>query len=421
MVFSIMGLFGVSLNPKAFHADDRIGATVALAKEILRQGKSASWLGISFHLPPCRQLSTFPDFPQTSVAGTARIMTHAGPQEVQKLVAVDYPNRAALPVSLPQGTMSDDGYLKFTCKAAPVKALLYSQKHEFPHADISVAFPLLDVKRVLTKRESSKWVPPNGEDGSTFTAADKTVWQLLDKNDASQSASNVPHKFAILLGWFDKYLPGQTAAIDRNIKLMVVEEHVPGRFHAVAGASLHHKLKTQVMQWQEYRFNVGGPEPLQADSSMLRASNYLLQDERTDHSDCEEHSERPARGILPEAFLYKRNAKYDPKKGFYWIEFKNVMVDPQSFTDDPEHLRSELLAWNTWLKPETVVATRYIQPISQPKNNRGAFKTVTVILRLTGLLHPMEDITTLYEVGLFIHGGRYRLTDFEDQSFVQFG
>ncbi len=42
MVLSIMGILGVSLDLREFPEDDRIGATIALTREILRQGRSAS-------------------------------------------------------------------------------------------------------------------------------------------------------------------------------------------------------------------------------------------------------------------------------------------------------------------------------------------------------------------------------------------
>ncbi|KAK3343576.1 hypothetical protein B0T25DRAFT_634640 [Lasiosphaeria hispida] len=72
MVLSIMGLMGVSLDPRGFSADDRIGATVALARAILEKGGSADWLGMPAKIPPCPQLSIFPQFPETDVAGSAR-------------------------------------------------------------------------------------------------------------------------------------------------------------------------------------------------------------------------------------------------------------------------------------------------------------------------------------------------------------
>jgi len=36
MVLSIMQILGVALDPKGFHADDRMGATIALAQGLLK-------------------------------------------------------------------------------------------------------------------------------------------------------------------------------------------------------------------------------------------------------------------------------------------------------------------------------------------------------------------------------------------------
>lgn len=63
MIFSTMGLFGVTLDTTAFDKNDRIGATIALAQNILEQGGRANWLGLSFDIDPCPFISTFPTFP----------------------------------------------------------------------------------------------------------------------------------------------------------------------------------------------------------------------------------------------------------------------------------------------------------------------------------------------------------------------
>jgi len=117
MVFSIMGLFDVILDPSMFQKEDRIGATVALAKEILRKGGRASWLGMSFRLPPCSMLCTFPVFPQTSVSGKAFVSTRTGLRETAEFVDGEYPNELGLGAPLPGGTMDDDGYFMFSARA----------------------------------------------------------------------------------------------------------------------------------------------------------------------------------------------------------------------------------------------------------------------------------------------------------------
>lgn len=63
MVFSIMGLFGVTLNPGDFHPDDRVGATIALAREILHAGGDASWVAQRRACGPVCRYHTFPNFP----------------------------------------------------------------------------------------------------------------------------------------------------------------------------------------------------------------------------------------------------------------------------------------------------------------------------------------------------------------------
>ncbi|PBK63314.1 hypothetical protein ARMSODRAFT_1088617 [Armillaria solidipes] len=71
MVFSIMGLFGVTLNPRKFETHDRLGATIALAREILKQGGSPAWLATSLSLPENPSIRSFPKFPETDKAGAA--------------------------------------------------------------------------------------------------------------------------------------------------------------------------------------------------------------------------------------------------------------------------------------------------------------------------------------------------------------
>ena len=116
MVFSIMGLFWVILDHNMFEAENRIGATVALAKEILRKGGRASWLGMSFRLPPCSMLCTFSVFAETSVSGKALVRTRTGLREAAEFVDGEYPNELGLG-ALPGGTMDDDGYFTFSARA----------------------------------------------------------------------------------------------------------------------------------------------------------------------------------------------------------------------------------------------------------------------------------------------------------------
>ncbi|OAX42773.1 hypothetical protein K503DRAFT_779708 [Rhizopogon vinicolor AM-OR11-026] len=237
MVFSIMGLFGVILDPKMFEKEDRIGATVALAKEILRKGGRASWLGMSFRLPPCSALCTFPVFAETSVSGKALVRTRTGLREVAEFVDGEYPNELGLGTPLPGGAMDDDGYFTFSGRAVhlvPGTSEL-DHKHEDKNIDLS--------RRLITST--------NGR-----------VWEIVSEEHVRGSTS-LGNTHGVILGWFQDYYPGASLAHNKHyIKGMVVEEHAPERFHIVTFFSLHLRDREWVKSWQEHRFSVGGPNPL---------------------------------------------------------------------------------------------------------------------------------------------------------------
>ena len=86
MILSIMGVFGVSLDPAAFHKNGRHGAAIALAQEILKRGGRASWLDAAGGVPPESTLSSFPSFPGTSTNGAAFIRVDGGAYKVPDLV-----------------------------------------------------------------------------------------------------------------------------------------------------------------------------------------------------------------------------------------------------------------------------------------------------------------------------------------------
>lgn len=123
MIFSIMGLLGVTLEPSSFDKNDRYRATIALARELLAKGEPARWLGMSLSLKPDPHISTIPRMPETSVGGKACIQTPAGRKEVASLVGDGW----WWLKGPPKGTMDEDGYFKFRAKAAPVVRLKQSK------------------------------------------------------------------------------------------------------------------------------------------------------------------------------------------------------------------------------------------------------------------------------------------------------
>ena len=85
MVFSVMHLFNVSLDPSHFSVDDRNGAAIALIKQILQRTHDEGerkmkghWLGALYFITPSPQISTLPLFPETSVGGLAYVVQADG-------------------------------------------------------------------------------------------------------------------------------------------------------------------------------------------------------------------------------------------------------------------------------------------------------------------------------------------------------
>lgn len=118
MVFSIMGLFGVTLNPKEFEAHDRLGATIALAREILKQGGSPTWLATSLSLPENPSVRSFPRFPETDKAGVA--VYEVASQRLEAAELMQDVDGWLATEGIPGAQMDADGFLTLTLKCVPV-------------------------------------------------------------------------------------------------------------------------------------------------------------------------------------------------------------------------------------------------------------------------------------------------------------
>ncbi|KAJ6594584.1 hypothetical protein B0H19DRAFT_1056849 [Mycena capillaripes] len=224
MVFSIMGLFDVTLDTSQFGANDRVPATIALARAILEKGGRVSWLAAAFRIPPSPHISTFPVFPRTSVSGKAYVAISGGLQEVSLLMENEYPIAAAL-VSMPYATMDRHGYLSFTAKCIRLDVSL-----------VDVAEP------AAAKPEYVK-------------AVDGTRWKIREDGDMAEG-----DVFAVLVGFFVGYYPGGTPAHDaNNIRAMVVQKHATDRFHVRSYLMLSRRAMQWVKAWPERTFSIGGP------------------------------------------------------------------------------------------------------------------------------------------------------------------
>ncbi|KAG5649375.1 hypothetical protein H0H81_004239 [Sphagnurus paluster] len=264
MVFSIMGLFGVSLSPRDFDKNDRVGATIALAQEILRNKGRASWLSATLPFPPCRQLSSFPDFPLTTVDGIPRVPTEHGLKDVIELM--DDSN--AWYQELPRGEMSDDGYLTFRSQAvelAPVTA------QEFDHKDIGIG---IGGEQLLKAMNGTTWeirddliqdhrpIIPN--ESSPFMAACRRWARRLGilSRPVWPPPCPQPKAFAVFLG------PGFEHSgfkyIDKPIETtqsqaILIEEHAPGKYQRTSYFTWPLKVANTIT-WLDYPVCIGGPD-----------------------------------------------------------------------------------------------------------------------------------------------------------------
>ncbi|THU77023.1 hypothetical protein K435DRAFT_846342 [Dendrothele bispora CBS 962.96] len=247
MVFSIMGLFGVTLDPMSFRTEDRIGATIALSREILRRGGSASWIGISTHAPPCRQLSTFPEFPETSVAGKAWIKVKGNQEtmiEAGTIVDEDaHIGKTTISTReyMIEGDMDEAGYLNFRRKACVVT----------PGAASSVP-GLMDCAECLRIMEdpASQHLSVESVDGRT--------WHFHEGVNFDQY--KFPRTAAVVVGYVAT--TSLSEEYEEFLKLMLVQEHVPGRCHVVSYFKIPNFdwIWENETNWKEFEFSVGGPD-----------------------------------------------------------------------------------------------------------------------------------------------------------------
>jgi hypothetical protein len=255
MVFSIMGIFGVTLDPHAFEADDRLGATVALMREILNQpGGRASWLGVAPHLPPHPRLSTVPKFPRTSVDGKVEFELDLGPEVAERghnrsLGQTLSKRRLAIldPRSLPMpsGSVDEAGYLCITRKTIRVYPLQRERVDEDHHEH-------LELGRVS---------PP--ECCLYNWAINGTGWLFYD---ATGSHSNIPQDtiletetLAVLVSFHNEFSMSGLWEGPRFISAMLVREHAPNHYHIESYFELSARLETWVQTWEERELRIGGP------------------------------------------------------------------------------------------------------------------------------------------------------------------
>lgn len=239
MILSIMGLFDVSLDPRAFHKDDREGATIALAREVLRKGGTPSWLGVSFSMPISRRLSTFPEFPITRVDGAACVRTADGVREVTEVIQDEFLASWSIKEGIGKASMDELGYLTFSGRA--VQLVPYCQ-HEPSQED---ACHCDTVKRVFIK------------------ALNGSIWEIADgRGSADSVATSSSTAYAVFLGLMLAHPFASRGTLATHfLAAMLVEEHAAGRYHRTSNFTLCHCFENVIKSsWEEREFTVGGPD-----------------------------------------------------------------------------------------------------------------------------------------------------------------
>ncbi|KAK1243243.1 hypothetical protein MKX07_003871 [Trichoderma sp. CBMAI-0711] len=264
MVFSIMQLMGVTLDPSNFDPHDRLGVTIALASKILDQGGSADWLGLPAKIPPCLQLSTFPQFAKTHVAGEARFL-RAGKWCTGRSLddwAFAYASwdRDTWKQRL-YGTMDDKGYLIFTRKACKV-------------------VPVLSAAR----DDCSRWPLLQDTEGLVWLALDESEWLDIDKHTQQQVGNHVNRAskcYMVPLWDFMEPVMANKAEIkdlalaNSITKFMLLTEHATGKYHVMSyfysrKIDGFNDWKERIEHWNELEFAVGGPDPPTMSSEWCR-------------------------------------------------------------------------------------------------------------------------------------------------------
>ncbi|KAI1097597.1 heterokaryon incompatibility protein-domain-containing protein [Jackrogersella minutella] len=229
MVLSIMGLFGIKLDPQKFKSTNRISATIALAQEYLRTGNSAEWIIAGWNEPPDQRLSSFPELPDTSVATPPQFLT-------EKRDIWEDTERDSLDIRLrfarqaPGGSMDDEGYFYFTAKAARV-------------------VKLGDSSLTLNSREKPL---------QTIQALDDSLW-ALKSNGHSTDPNNIHENatlYASVLG-----IANVRGAVKRA-RAVLLKQHAKDRFHRLA---VFFELDVNVIEnWRKMDLNMG---PVKSSSS----------------------------------------------------------------------------------------------------------------------------------------------------------
>ncbi|KAK8863105.1 hypothetical protein PGQ11_009340 [Apiospora arundinis] len=233
MVFSIMGLLGVTLDVASFGSEDVHRATVELARALLAKGGRANWMSLSFSVEPDPRMSTFPYFPRVSIDGNTYVETPEGLKKPGDYIffPVWYLDNALT------GSMNEKGYFEFTAAAAPV-------------------WP--------TDQNSWEKAQDQGDPRCVIKTTRDQYWSLTPPPQSQTDARRNPGdshagSFCIVIGEQQQWTEGSFPRYAKLevITVMFVSEHMRGKWHVVG----HGEVEPEFVEgWQNRKFVVGGPE-----------------------------------------------------------------------------------------------------------------------------------------------------------------
>lgn len=220
MVFSIMGLFGVTLNPKDFNADDRAKATIALARGILEKGGAPNWLACSLSLPSHPSIPSFPDFPRTRVDGLAVYTISHGEdsREVEASILMSDIDGWLGVEDLTAATMDASGSLSFSARSVPIEWT----------GEIRATATDKYKSAVFEDQILRFHLPENDED--YMVSHDNKVWRIkTTESEIEHEGDNPISTYAIVLGRMFTETSARFYDPAMLLRVIVLEEHKGGR------------------------------------------------------------------------------------------------------------------------------------------------------------------------------------------------
>ncbi|CCM02305.1 uncharacterized protein FIBRA_04395 [Fibroporia radiculosa] len=233
-VFSIMGLFGVHLDPLHFKPDDRRGATIALAAEILRNGGRADWLAAALDLPPERGVSALPALPRINPIGDATLVTEKGERPVADIlpwVGLGWVD------GIPSGKMDDKGRFIFSSPAAPLTPIGRRKSGRIEN----------DRKTMYDDTGKLQVIATNG-----------TIWRIHIGADKTHRKTR--RSFIAFIGTLTHY----TSAVFGDFfdphphRAILVEEHEDGKFHRTSSFILGMEFAPYIERCKLYEICLAG-------------------------------------------------------------------------------------------------------------------------------------------------------------------